>query len=58
MEGLSSDSVRGADVDTDVDVNMELCPSEKPGFKGSTLSARAGFTTFGKEKGVVVTSVD
>jgi len=40
--------------EADVDVNEGLCASEKPGFKGSILSAGANVATFGNEKGVVV----
>jgi hypothetical protein len=50
-------SAGSADPDTDVDINLGLGASEKPGFKGSTLSAGAGVATRGKEKGVDVPPV-
>jgi len=52
------DLVGSADPEADVDVNEGLCASEKPGFKGSTLSVGANVATFGNEKEVVVVSAD
>jgi hypothetical protein len=50
--------VGGAGSDTDTGINEGLGASEKPGFNGSTLSAAAGFVTFGKENGAFEGSAD
>jgi len=50
-------SAGSAGSDTEAGINEGLCAREKPGFKGSTLSAAAGFVTFGKN-GAVIASTD
>lgn len=44
-------SVGSVEPEADVDGNEGLCASEKPGFKGSTLSVGANVATFENEKG-------
>jgi len=54
--GGLDDSVESADAD--VEVNEGLCASEKPGFKGSTLSAGANVAIFGNENEAVAVPAD
>ena len=44
--------------DADAEVNEGLCASEKPGFKGSTLSAGANVAIFGNENEAVAVPAD